>query len=51
MLCPAALCARARSFAGESMDPEAGMALMFHEGDNPNPFFYFFKDGLYRERS
>eukprot|EP01113_Clastostelium_recurvatum_P028266 TRINITY_DN34229_c0_g1_i1.p1 TRINITY_DN34229_c0_g1~~TRINITY_DN34229_c0_g1_i1.p1 ORF type:complete len:173 (-),score=61.29 TRINITY_DN34229_c0_g1_i1:52-570(-) len=35
-----------RFFTGESMDPEAMVALMFYEGENPNPFFYFWKDGI-----
>eukprot|EP00294_Goniomonas_avonlea_P014156 CAMPEP_0114553880 /NCGR_PEP_ID=MMETSP0114-20121206/7904_1 /TAXON_ID=31324 /ORGANISM="Goniomonas sp, Strain m" /LENGTH=171 /DNA_ID=CAMNT_0001738873 /DNA_START=60 /DNA_END=575 /DNA_ORIENTATION=+ len=37
-------------YSGESMDPEAGMMMMFYEGENPNPFFYFFKDACVEEK-
>mmetsp|Transcript_34302 Transcript_34302/g.80176 ORF Transcript_34302/g.80176 Transcript_34302/m.80176 type:complete len:172 (-) Transcript_34302:44-559(-) len=37
-------------YCGESMDPEAGMAYKFYEGENPEPFFYVFKDGLVEEK-
>lgn len=33
-------------FTGESMDTEAGVALMFYKEDGITPYFYFFRDGL-----
>ena len=37
-------------FTGESMDPEAGVALMFYKEDGITPYFYFMRDGLKEEK-
>ena len=37
-------------FVGESMDSEAGVALMFYKEDGVTPYFYFMRDGLKEEK-
>jgi len=37
-------------YTGESMDPEAMVALMFYKEDGITPYFYFFKDGVIEEK-
>eukprot|EP01112_Ceratiomyxa_fruticulosa_P011506 TRINITY_DN3122_c0_g1_i3.p1 TRINITY_DN3122_c0_g1~~TRINITY_DN3122_c0_g1_i3.p1 ORF type:complete len:183 (-),score=42.57 TRINITY_DN3122_c0_g1_i3:81-629(-) len=37
-------------YTGSSMDPEAMLPMKFYKEGNPNPFFYFWKDGLKEEK-
>jgi len=33
-------------YAGQSLDLDAGVALLFYENDGQDPYFYFLRDGL-----